>query len=363
MKIADYGKAITSYIESPTTAQKLKSKANAETLGRTFLSNGSDEVIEIDFASAEDKAFDAMMKAYKYYLKTGGKKTLRDYMRMSTGVGRKGGGREHFRATGGRVHLAEGSKDIVEPSESMKVDTTTKGLDLFTLDKFKDKAEIYVGAYHNNALPIADIKSALNKFTKQGLEEGTFTVDEAIKVVQDLKSYFVDMAQKQRLRDVIPEGIGTIKREDFQDGTNIMTLDPVFPTQDPTSTDFKPLDVPGAIIPPLAIGAGAKKFKDIFFSKEGDDDKKEIIPSDDKGSNIEPPKGPKNLDNLLNTIELGKATKDIKEIFNKVDKEYIDRDKGYANRINNLYSEKFANKIKKIVDCGFLLSNHHYVPS
>ena len=78
MKIADYGKAITSYIESPTTAQKLKSKANAETLGRTFLSNGSDEVIEIDFASAEDKAFDAMMEAYKYYLKTGGKKTLRD---------------------------------------------------------------------------------------------------------------------------------------------------------------------------------------------------------------------------------------------------------------------------------------------
>ena len=146
MKIADYGKAITSYIESPTTAQKLKSKANAETLGRTF--------------------------------------------------------------------LAEGSEDIVEPSKSMKVDTTTKGLDLFTLDKFKDKAEIYVGAYHNNALPIEDIKSALNKFTKQGLEEGTFTVDEAIKVVQDLKSYFVDMAQKQRLRGVVPEGIGNIKRED-----------------------------------------------------------------------------------------------------------------------------------------------------
>jgi hypothetical protein len=139
-------------------------------------------------------------------------------------------------------------------------------------------------------------------------------------------------------------------RVKFQDGLSVQTLDPVFPTKDPTSTDFKPLDIPGAIIPPLAIGAGAKRLKDIFFSKEGDDDKKEITPSDDKGSNIEPPKDPKNLDNLLNTIELGKATKDIKEIFNKVDKEYIDRDKGYANRINNLYSEKFANKIKKIVD-------------
>ena len=150
MKIADYGKAITSYIESPTTAQKLKSKANAETLGRTF--------------------------------------------------------------------LAEGSKDIVEPPKSMQVDTTTKGPDLFTIDKFKDKAEIYVGAWHNKALPNDDIKSALNKFTKQGLNDGTFTVDEAIKVVQDLKFQFQDRAQKQRLRDVIPEGIGTVERDDFVDG-------------------------------------------------------------------------------------------------------------------------------------------------
>jgi len=214
MKIADYGKAITSYIESPTTAQKLQTKEKAQTLGRTLLADGSDEVVEIDFASAEDKAFDAMMKAYKYYLNSGGKKTLRDYMRMSTGVGRKGGGREHFRATGGRVHLAEGSEDIVKPSKSMQVDTTTKGLDLFTLQDFKDKAEIYVGAYHNNALPIEDIRSALNKFTQKGIDDGTFTADEAIKVVQDFKSYFVDLAQKQRLRGIIPEGIGTVERED-----------------------------------------------------------------------------------------------------------------------------------------------------
>ena len=78
MKIADYGKAITSYIESPTTAQKLQAKDKAQTLGRTLLS--------------------------------------------------------------------EGSEDIVEPSKSMQVDTTTKGLPLFTLDDFK-KANTYVGAY------------------------------------------------------------------------------------------------------------------------------------------------------------------------------------------------------------------------
>ena len=66
-----------------------------------------------------------------------------------------------------------------------------------------------------------------------------------------------------------------------------------FSNPNPTSTDFKPLDLPGALIPPLAIGAGAKRFKDIFFSKEKGDDKKEIIPSDDKRSDMEPPKGPK----------------------------------------------------------------------
>jgi len=151
MKIADYGKAITSYIESPTTAQKLQAKEKSQTLGRTL--------------------------------------------------------------------LAEGSEDIVEPSKSMQVDTTTKGLDLFTIDNFKDKAEIYVGALYNGALPTADIKSALNKFTQKGIDDGTFTVNDAVKVVQDLKYQFQDRAQKQRLRGVVPEGIGTVEREDFSKGT------------------------------------------------------------------------------------------------------------------------------------------------
>ena len=45
MKIADYGKAITSYIESPTTAQKLLSqRSKAQTLGRTLLAEGSEDI-------------------------------------------------------------------------------------------------------------------------------------------------------------------------------------------------------------------------------------------------------------------------------------------------------------------------------
>ena len=46
MKIADYGKAITSYIESPTTAQKLQAKEKAQTLGRTLLAEGSEDIVE-----------------------------------------------------------------------------------------------------------------------------------------------------------------------------------------------------------------------------------------------------------------------------------------------------------------------------
>ena len=153
MKIADYGKAITSYIESPTTAQKLQAKEKAQTLGRTL--------------------------------------------------------------------LAEGSEDIVEPSKSMQMDTTTKPLPLFTLDDFKFKANTYVGALYNGALPAADIKAALNKFTQKGIDDGTFTVDEAVKVVQDLKYQFQDRAQKQRLRDVIIAGTGTVEREEEADGGRI----------------------------------------------------------------------------------------------------------------------------------------------
>jgi len=200
MKIADYGKAITSYIESPTTAQKLKSKESANLLA------------EVDFSGMSLPA----LKIY-YERETGlpapkdSRQLIIELKRLMKGLDEDG---VATFSTGGRAHLAEGSEDIVEPPKSMQVDTTTKGLDLFTLQDFKDKAEIYVGAYHNNALPIADIKSALNKFTQKGIDDGTFTADEAIKVVQDFKSYFVDMAQKQRLRGVIPEGIGTVEREE-----------------------------------------------------------------------------------------------------------------------------------------------------
>ena len=266
MKIADYGKAITSYIESPTTAQKLQTKEKAQTLGRTF--------------------------------------------------------------------LAEGSEDIVKPSKSMQVDTTTKGLDLFTLQDFKDKAEIYVGAYHNNALPIEDIRSALNKFTQKGIDDGTFTADEAIKVVQDFKSYFVDLAQKQRLRGIVPEGIGTVKREEEADGGRAKLAVGAIPFIPTALTAARPLVSPLVRKGAEFIGGTAlgKRLSDTFFKKDEGDDKKEIIPSDDKGSNIEPPKGPKfELKDVL-TESIFESMRDPKNR-NKV-KTILNEQKNFFNKEN-----------------------------
>ena len=189
MKIADYGKAITSYIESPTTGQKLKSKEKALLLAER------DNVNTPDLEQSPDS-----------FLRPG--ETLEDFdvtFRRPNSIG-------------GRVRLSDGTKPSAEEAVTQQqIDYTKAKEKPFTLDQFKDKADIYVGALQNKSLPLADIKSALNKFTQKGIDDGMFTADEAIKVVMDLRSSYRDLAQKQRLRGVV-EGIGDVERDDFQFG-------------------------------------------------------------------------------------------------------------------------------------------------
>tara|TARA_R100001126_G_C4876654_1_gene176365 strand:- start:1 stop:2112 length:2112 start_codon:yes stop_codon:yes gene_type:complete len=52
----------------------------------------------------------------------------------------------------------------------------------------------------------------------------------------------------------------------------------------------------------------------------------------------------------LPTIFESRKVENIKKTFDKVDKEYIERDKGYADRIDNLYSEDFAKQVKNLID-------------
>ena len=125
-------------------------------------------------------------------------------------------------------------------------------------------------------------------------------------------------------------------------GTNIMTLNPLFPKKDPTDFDsFTPLDVPGIALP---VGAtlGGMRLKDIFFSKDKSDDKKEIIPSDNKTpSGDKPPEDP-----LEKLITLTKA----KDVFDTIDNLY---ETGRSNEIPKYRTKEFANSIKNFVDTKY----------
>ena len=103
---------------------------------------------------------------------------------------------------------------------------------------------------------------------------------------------------------------GKVRKKFNSGGFEVQTLDPRFPTQNIESDEFKPLDLPGAIIPPLAIGAGAKRLKDIFFSKDKDESKKEIVERIEKvekdKKEPEPPKGP-NFDKIAEKFLIEQA--------------------------------------------------------
>ena len=91
------------------------------------------------------------------------------------------------------------------------------------------------------------------------------------------------------------------------DGLAVQTLNPAFPTKDPTDTEsFKPLDLPGAIIPPLAIGVGAKRLKDIFFSEPNGKDEK-IKVDEESGKTYE------EGSEIDKSIELEKKAKELAE--------------------------------------------------
>ena len=94
----------------------------------------------------------------------------------------------------------------------------------------------------------------------------------------------------------------------FTDGLSVQTLDPLFPTKDPTSDDFQPLDVPGAILPPLVIGTAAKRLKDTFFKDKDDEVSEDLgdqittkVEKDAGGT--EPPEDPWDPNKLLEILE------------------------------------------------------------
>ena len=95
-------------------------------------------------------------------------------------------------------------------------------------------------------------------------------------------------------------------------GTNIMTLNPLFPEKDPTDFgSFKPLDVPLAL--PVGATLGGMRLKDIFFSKDEEKKKKDEDPDDKNILKRPDPLDPKNLEDLANSIEIAEAIERLKK--------------------------------------------------
>ncbi len=105
------------------------------------------------------------------------------------------------------------------------------------------------------------------------------------------------------------------ERVGFAD-VNVQTLNALFPDTDPTSDDFKPIDVPGIALP-VGLTLGGMRLKDIFFSKDTEESKKDIVEriekveKDRKEPNQEPPKDPK--DQLLESIKLANEVRKLKK--------------------------------------------------
>jgi hypothetical protein len=134
------------------------------------------------------------------------------------------------------------------------------------------------------------------------------------------------------MRDNKAEG-GRINQ---QFGTNIMTLNPLFPEKNPADLDsFKPLDVPGMALP-AGLTLGGMRLKDIFFSKNKDDNKKNIIPSDDKTPDQKPPEGP-------DFTELG-----LELLKESVKNREYDKE-GFFENINKYSLDNHAGNLKKAI--------------
>ena len=126
----------------------------------------------------------------------------------------------------------------------------------------------------------------------------------------------------------------------------------------PRIPGVQPLLRKGAeIVGGTALG---KRLSDTFLSKEEGDDKKEIVPSDDKGSNIEPPKGPK-FDDLAQDFLVEEAVERLKkkemDLDKRTDKTLLARDLELDVPKSGLYEIRkdedfFKNRLKLLKKKG-----------
>ena len=163
MKIADYGKAITSYIQAPTREQKELSKLRAE----------------VDFSGMSAPA----LKLY-YERETGlpppedPRELIIQLKRLIKGFDEEG---VATFSKGGRVHLADGTPPPRKPKELK--------------DLFK-KIDTAVLAVRSNTVPPEFIVPNLEKLTQEYISDGLISGEDARKFAIERKDYYDNFISK-----------------------------------------------------------------------------------------------------------------------------------------------------------------------
>ena len=261
MKIADYGKAITSYIQSPTKAEKDLLKIRAESANRTLLSEGT-----------------------------------------------------------------------VLPQKKPK-----------QLKNLFNSIDTAVLSVRSNTIAPEFILPNLEKKTQEYIKEGLISGEDARKFAIERKDYWdkwisenpggtapnFEFDNEGKSRILSEEEI--IKRINQSDGGRAKLFAGAIPYI-PAGLNVARTAAMPLIRKGLEVAAGTgigKRLSDTFFKKDESDDNKEIIPSDDKGSNIEPPKGPK-FDDLAQDFLIEEAVERLKkkemDLDKRTDKTLLARD-------------------------------------
>ena len=300
MKIADYGKAITSYIESPTKAEKDKLKHQAGLL-EEYLGN------QLDYQKAVDEGFQGTEEEYRQYKSTS--EEDRTFLADGTPPPKKPKQLSDLFERINRTVLAIRSNtikpefilpDLEELTQEYIKDGLISGEDArkFAIER-KDYWEKWITENPKGTTPVFDFDNEGN----------------AIEVDQEEIIKRINKAYGGRIRRAI--GGGVIKGKDLGSREGFAAFVAAAPYL-PAALNIARTGAMPLIRKGLEVAAGTgigKRLSDTFLSKDEGDDKKEIIPSDDKNNLIQgdgPEEEPPKFDKIAEDFLIEQAVERLK---------------------------------------------------
>ena len=305
MKIADYGKAITSYIESPTKDQKDKLKLQAGLL-EEYLGD------DLEYQRAVDDGFQGTKEDYYRYKST---------------------------SEEDRTFLSEGTPPPKKPRQLK---------DLF------ERINRAVLAVSSNTIAPEFIVPELETLTQEYIKDGLISGEEARKFAIERKDYWdkwisenpggttptfdfdnegsaIEVSQEEIIRRINEADGGIIKGKNLGSREGFAAPALAVPAFNIARTAAMPLIRKGLEV---AAGTGiGKRLSDTFLSKDEGDDKKDIQKSDDKNNLIkgdgpeeEPPKFDKIAEDFLINEAVERLKKKEMDVEKRTDKTLLARD-------------------------------------